>query len=118
VPLSRDGLSVRAGTSRLGGRHCDLERPIVTPNVTVPGLAGGDDDRGSAGSVTPSGGGSATPPGGSGGGSATPPGGSGGGSATPPGGSGDESIPPAGSGGGSATPPGGSGGSAGDGGPG
>ena len=63
VPLSRDGLSVRAGISRLGGSHCHLDKPIVTPNVTGPGLARDDDGE-------PRGGGSATPPGGGGGGTA------------------------------------------------
>lgn len=128
VPLSRDGLSVRTGLSHLGGRHCHLDKPIVTRNVTVPRVPGrGGDGGGSkdppASSPSSAGGGSANPPGGSGSGSAIPPDGSvsGSGSAIPPAGSGggsatppdaappdavpDGSTPPAGSGDGSATPP-------------
>jgi len=130
VALSRDGVSVRKEISKLGGHHCHLGKPIVTPNVTVPELAGGgddasggsaarrdrDDDEVSGTSSTPASGNddasgsSATAPGGSGGGSAVLPRESGGGSATPP--ADDSASPPGGSGDSnaldsSATPPGG-----------
>jgi hypothetical protein len=131
LALSRDGLIVRKGISRLGGRHCDLDKPIVTRNVTVPGLpeAAAEDDGGGGGrgrGTAPRDGGSRGGDGDSGGSSATPPDGNGGGSATPPAGSdGDESTapadggagssPPSGSGGGSVIPPSGNGGGGGGG---
>jgi hypothetical protein len=86
VPLSRDGLTVRTGLSQLGGRHCHLDKPIVTPNVTLPRSPSSGQHAHSTGS-------------------ANPPGGSGGGSANPPSGSSGTAVPPAGSGGGSALLP-------------